>query len=1010
MLLTNYFEDPSVLHLGTCPNRSYYVPCANEKEAAEYCLRKGSSRLQLLNGTWDFKYYPSVRDLKDAPWSEQDPAQYAPLEVPSCWQMKGYDQIQYTNLRYPFPFDPPFVPIENPCGVYKTEFEVSAKGMRTYVNFEGVDSCFYLYVNGAFVGYSQVSHCTHEFDLTDYVTDGINKMTVIVLKWCDGSYLEDQDKFRFSGIFRDVYLLYRPQNHLRDFFVKTACDFAHQTAEIKVELEQFGTEQEIAYTLLNDKGEAVAVGAGQGTLAMTVEQAHFWNAEQPYLYQLYLKTAEEVIRVQVGIREIKIEKGVVYVNGVAIKFRGVNRHDSSPIGGATITVEEMVQDLILMKQYNVNAIRTSHYPNAPLFYDLCDEYGFYLIDEADVETHGCFAMIHPHGENYYGYLAARPDFEASFRDRAEMMVERDKNHPCIVIWSAGNESGYGIGPESALAYFAERDPSRLRHYENTAAMLEGIVPDYSNVQLYSRMYAPIEQIDAYFANNTVKDLSAEKYQILPAADKKGERLPYILCEYCHAMGNGPGDLEDYWQCANRHIGYCGGFVWEWCDHAIEVVLENGRIGYHYGGDSGEFPHDSNFCVDGMVYPDRRPSPAVEEFKNVHRPARFAHVGGNTFKVTNYLDFTDLSALCEITYDVVCDGVKIADGRLDLPLVAPHTSLEFNLPAMELPKGHCAVQFHLCQLKDEPWAGRGHILGIDAVELTAYQPKSFAPAAGAVTYAEDEDTVTVSGAGFCYTYSKRRGIFDRLLRGEEEILYRPMEYNIWRAPTDNDRRILGEWQRCGYDRAIFRPYETKVVQRGEGVAIRVRMGVGAVSLQNMMEFTAEYRIDSKGAIGIRINAERNLLMPYLPRFGLRLFLPKDANQNGNYLGYGPNAAYVDLRHAQHYGRFPLSVHQYEPFIRPQENSSHWGTEEVNVGALKIVAAEKPFSFSMSPFTQEQLSQTAHDHELICEEEMVVLCLDGRMSGLGSGSCGPQLAEKYQVNDQKISFDFVLEFVR
>ncbi len=1010
MLLKNYFEDPSVLHLGTCPNRSYYVPCANEQEAAERCLRKESSRLQMLNGTWDFKYYTSVRDLKDAPWEENDPVSYDKLEVPSCWQMKGYDQIQYTNVRYPFPFDPPYVPIDNPCGVYKTEFEVAAKGMRTYINFEGVDSCFYLYVNGKFVGYSQVSHCTHEFDLTDFVAEGVNKMTVIVLKWCDGSYLEDQDKFRFSGIFRDVYLLYRPQNHLRDFFVKTACNFAEKTAEIKVELEQFGAEQEIAYALLNAKGEEIAVGAGKGTLEMSVEKACFWNAEHPYLYHLYLKTADEVIRVNVGLREIKVVKGVVYVNEVAIKFRGTNRHDSSPFGGATVTTEEMVQDLMLMKRYNFNAIRTSHYPNAPLFYDLCDEYGFYLIDEADVETHGCTSMIHPEGVSYYGYLAAHPDFEESFRDRAVMMVERDKNHPCVVIWSAGNESGYGIGPEAELAYFAERDPSRLRHYERTSALLEGVVPDYTNVQLYSRMYAPIERIDQYFEDDLVKDLSQEKYTVLPAAEQKGEILPYVLCEYCHAMGNGPGDLEDYWQCTNRHPGYCGNFVWEWCDHAVAVPLENGMTGFLYGGDSGEFPHDGNFCVDGLVYPDRRPSPAIEEFKHVHRPARFAYLGGKTFTVTNHLDFTDLSEICEITYDVICNGVKINGGWLDLPAVAPHETLEFTIPGLELPDGHCAVQFYLHQLKDNAWAGRGYDIGIDNVELTEYQPKSFVPAAGEVAYTEDDDTVTVSGEGFCYTYSKRRGIFDQLVRGEEEILYRPMEYNIWRAPTDNDRKIKLEWQECGYDRAIFRPYDTAVEKTEEGVTITVSMSAGAIFLQNIMEFTAVYRIDAKGAIAVQVDAERNLLMPYLPRFGLRLFLPKNANRKVTYTGYGPGAAYVDLHHAQHYGRFTCGAHLHEPFIRPQENYSRWGTEELSIGALKVVATEKPFSFHVARHTQEHLTETRHDHELNYETEMAILCLDGRMSGLGSGSCGPQLAEKYQVNEEQISFGYVLEFTR
>ncbi|MBQ8893358.1 MAG: DUF4981 domain-containing protein [Clostridia bacterium] len=1007
MLLKNYFEDPSVLHLGTCPNRSYYIPCADEAEASEKCLRKASSRIQLLNGEWDFKYYPSVRDLKAVPW-EEDGVTYDRIEVPSCWQMKGYDQIQYTNVNYPIPFDPPYVPIENPCGVYKTDFEVSAGGMRAYINFEGVDSCFYLYVNGKFVGYSQVSHCTHEFDLTDFVSEGKNSMVVIVLKWCDGTYLEDQDKFRFSGIFRDVYLLYRPENHIRDIFVKTSCDFAAKTAEIKAELDLNGTPA-VSYLLTDAKGKELA--AGEGVPEISLENAHFWNAEDPYLYNLYLKTAEEVIRVRVGLRKIKVVKGVVYINEVAIKFRGVNRHDSSPTGGATVTMEEMLLDLTLMKQYNFNAIRTSHYPNAPAFYDLCDEMGFYLIDEADVETHGCANTVHEHGVDHYGWLACDPDFEESFRDRAEMMVERDKNHPCVVIWSVGNESGYGCGPEASLAFFAQRDPSRLRHYERTPNVMAGYTPDYSNIQLFSRMYAPVDRIDEqYFADDTPKDLSRIRYDFGPGENTEGEILPFIQCEYAHAMGNGPGDLEDYWQCVNRHPGYVGGFVWEWCDHAIQIKTEDGRIGYLYGGDHGEFPHDSNFCVDGLVYPDRRPSPGILEHKNVMRPARFAHLGGNRFSVTNHLDFTDISSLCEVVYTVHCEGRPVAQGWLELPSVAPHETAEFTIPAFELPAGHVVAQFTCRQLQDTPWAGRGYHLGVDEVELQPYAPKCYQPAAGQVEISENDDEIVVSGEGFAYIYSKRTGLFTSMKRGEEELLYKPMEFNIWRAPTDNDRKIRREWEAVGYHRTIFRPYETMVAADETGAKITVKVGAAAVYLQNCLTFTATYLIDGKGAVKVHMDVEKNPLFPYLPRFGVRMFLPKGPNRNMKYLGYGPGGSYVDFHHAQHYGIHSAGVHLREGFIKPQENMSHWGTEWIEVGAVRVLAQDKPLSFNASRYTQENLTNTAHDHELVADPNMMILCIDGKMAGIGSNSCGPVLMEKYQLDETNFTVDFVLEFLK
>ncbi len=1003
MILKNYFEDPSVLHIGTCPNRSYYIPCADRKEADAPCSRSASSRFQSLNGEWDFKYYTSVRNIKKAPWLAEDDAVYDRIEVPSCWQMRGYDQIQYTNVRYPFPFDPPYVPIENPCGVYKTTFDVKAGGMRTFINFEGVDSCFYLYVNGKFVGYSQVSHCNHEFELTDFVTDGKNELTVIVLKWCDGSYLEDQDKFRFSGIFREVYLLYRPKDHIRDVFIKTNCDFAANSAKIRAELDLNG-DTAINYLLTDADGNAVASGTGAPNI--TVENAQFWNAEHPYLYTLYLETEGELIAMKVGLREICVRHGMVYLNEVAIKFRGVNRHDSSPTGGATVTYEEMLRDLYLMKQHNFNAIRTSHYPNCPMFYDLCDRLGFYLIDEADVETHGCNKLIHEIDVDTYGLLASDARFKESFLDRAVMMVERDKNHPCVVIWSAGNESGYGPGPEAELAYFKDRDPSRLRLYERTPNVMPGHTPDYSNIQLYSRMYVPVERIDRlYFGDDKVKDLRSAHYNFVPDADQSGEILPFIQCEFAHAMGNGPGDLEEYWQCTNRHPGYCGGFVWEWCDHAIQT-----EKGFLYGGDHGEFPHDGNFCVDGLVYPDRRPSPGVMEYKNVMRPARFTRLDGDRFAVTNHLDFTELSAFCEAGYEVFCEGHLLKGGKIELPVVLPHETAEITVPLGDLPAGHCIIRFSLHQLQCYPWAEKGYSLGFDEVELQPYVAKEYQPANGPVDCTETDDEVIIKGEGFRYIYSKRRGLFVAMERGGEELLYCPMEYNIWRAPIDNDRKVSPTWRQAGYDRTIFRPYET-VVSTGEtGVTVTVEVSAGSIYLQNSLRFTAVYQIDAAGSIRVHMDVERDPLMPFLPRFGVRLFLPKEGNEQARYFGYGPGGSYVDFHHSQQLGIHTADAATHEPFIKPQENLSHWGTEWLEVGNFRISAQEQPLSFNLSCFTQEQLETVAHDFDLRPEAEMNILCIDGRMSGVGSGSCGPILMEKYQIKELQFTVDFVIEFLK
>ncbi|MBQ7935528.1 MAG: DUF4981 domain-containing protein, partial [Clostridia bacterium] len=941
-----------------------------------------------------------------APWNDTDLSGYDDLEVPSCWQMKGYDQIQYSNTSFLIPVDPPYVPVDTPCGLYQTTFQLSDTSMRTYIYFEGVNSCFYVYVNGEFVGYSQVSHSAHEFDLTDFAVEGENRLTVIVLKFCDGTYIEDQDQFRFSGIFRDVYLLRRPQDHLRDFFVKPACDFENRKGILSIETELFGKEQPVFCRLLDESGKEVASACGNGILQLTVENAQFWNAEHPYLYHLLLQTAHEVIGLKVGFREVKVEKGVILFNEKLFKLRGVNRHDSSPVGGATVTYEEMLRDVTMMKQYNFNAVRTSHYPNGPEFYDLCDRYGLYVVDEADLETHGSGKAFKMEGVNTYAKITADPRFTKAYVDRSQMLVERDKNRTCVIMWSPANETGFDINIEAALEYISGRDNTRICNYESTFFCYRDHQPDYSNVATYTRMYAPIETADAYFADDLVKDLH-QHYDVVPAEDQSGERLPFLQFEFCHAMGNGPGDLEDYWQCMDRNDGYTGGFVWEWCDHGI-ATEKDGKTVYLYGGDHGEFPHDSNFCVDGLVYPDRRPSPGVFEYKNVMRPARFTHLGNGRFTIKNYLDFTDLFAFATVAYEFTTDGVTVGKGVVELPALAPHETAEFDLSA-SFPEGHSFVKFTLVQKVDTPWSKAGHELGFDQIEIIPFEVKEIAPVSGAVTVEEDDDIVTLTGEGFCYTYSKRTGTFTQMERAGEKLFAKPMEYNIWRAPTDNDRKVKELWKKAGYDRTIFRPYETVVESDENGATLKVEMSAGSLFLQNSLKFTAVYAIDSKGDVRVHMDVTRTYGFPFLPRFGIRLFLTPEKHQKVTYLGYGPGGSYVDFRQAQSYGCYTAEVADYEPFIFPQENHSHWGTEWLMLGDLAVKTQDKPFSFNASCYSQEQLDRARHNYELVPEAH-TVLCLDARMSGLGSGSCGPQLAEQYQVNEETFSFDWLLQFLK
>ena len=593
MIVPRYYEDLSVLHDNTMPARAYYMPASKRMDdLVEH--RELSDRMQLLNGTWKFQYFDSIYDMKDAYYEDGYSVEgFDEIKVPSVWQMAGYDTPQYTNIRYPFPFDPPYVPQDIPCGAYVHTFDYAkdAAAPKAYLNFEGVDSCFYVWLNGTYVGYSQVSHMTSEFDVTDVLREGENRISVLVMKWCDGSYLEDQDKFRMSGIFRDVYLLKRPEKGIRDYRITTQLD--SDIARINL-TAAFYEPTEVRVKIEDKNGAVVSEGviSESGESTFEIVDYTLWNTENPYLYTIILETEQEVIVDHIALRKIEIKNQVIYLNGQKIKFRGVNRHDSDPVTGFTISMEQIKTDLTLMKQHNFNAIRSSHYPNAPFFYEMCDRYGFMVIDEADIEAHGPFMLYRKEDTDYNRFkrwnekIADDPVWEAAIVDRVKLMVERDKNRFCIVMWSMGNESAYGCNFEKALAWTKGFDPERITQYESARYRNYDVTYDNGNLDLYSRMYPTLTEIEEYM-------------------EKDGSK-PFLLVEYCHSMGNGPGDFEDYFQMIQAEDKMCGGFVWEWCDHAIaHGVAENGKTIYAYGGDHGEVIHDGNFCMDGLVYPDRR---------------------------------------------------------------------------------------------------------------------------------------------------------------------------------------------------------------------------------------------------------------------------------------------------------------------------------------------------------------------------------------------------------------------
>ena len=992
MNLPQYHINPHALHVNTLPNRAYYVPYS-DRYVALRDERKESDRFQSLNGRWQFKYFESAIDLPDNlldPGMEMDT-----IPVPSVWQMQGYDRHQYTNWRYPFPYDPPYVPQENPCGLYRRNFTVQDDGCVRTLVFEGVDSCFYLWINGKFVGYSQVSHSTSEFDITEYVQPGENRVDVLVLKWCDGSYFEDQDKFRMSGIFRDVYILRREKRHLWDYFVHTELSPDRRNATIRVQLEYRGTDPGAShhthYYLYDASGDRVDDGRAYGdSFEIKLSNVTLWNAENPCLYSLVLRYNGEAFCEPVGFRDIRVENGVVKLNGQAIKFRGVNRHDSDPVLGSAVGEDEMLRDLVLMKHHNINAIRTSHYPNSPLFPRMCDRYGFYLIAEADVECHG---VVYQKGdydhEHSYNILAQDPEYGETILDRVQRCVVRDKNRPSILIWSMGNESGMGVNFHEALRWTKQYDPSRLTHYERASFPPEGEYINKDHLDLYSRMYPSTEEIDGYFEKNEVGK-------------------PYILCEYAHAMGNGPGDAESYFRCFERHEGSCGGFVWEWCDHAIDMgPTPDGRRRYFYGGDFGDEPNDGNFCVDGLVYPDRRPHTGLKELKNVNRPARISEVDLNAgvFRVTNYLDFTTLNDYIRVNYSVRANGREIYRGTVpdELLAIPPHErrDITVDMPS-NLPKLF-AVYFEQVQKYDRPLSPAGHVRGVEQIGRQKYPMPEKPEGVMMVDVWEDRRSVILRGENFRYMLNKQTACFDMMNFDQLHVIKQPMHFNIWHAPTDNDMYIAPKWRQFGYDRAQTRVYDVRV-EGDDAVIITADFAIVAPSLPPIARGTAQWQVHRNGRVDAKIDVQCREDAPPLPRFGIRTMFPKDMDIL-NYFGYGPYESYVDKHRASVKHLYCSTVQaQHEDYVRPQENGSHWNCDYLRLsgplGGLEVFGDE--FSFNVSRYTQEELERKGHSFELE-KAPGTILCLDYRQNGIGSNSCGPALNPRYAM-PKKFCFSF------
>lgn len=974
-----YHENPQELHINTLPNHCYFIPFSEEQNPFEG--RENSDFFELLNGDWDFRYYDSIIDLEDdftdLPFERKIP-------VPSNWQLQGYDKPQYTNVCYPIPYDPPYVPDDNPVGVYGRSYSYTPDGLDRILVFEGVDSCIYLYINGQFVGYSQVSHSTSEFDITSYLHEGENRIIAAVLKWCDGTYLEDQDKFRLSGIFRDVYVLSRPEKRLENYIIKT--EISDDFSSAKLYFTSFGSK---SYVRLYDTDGCLAAmfpAEESETVCVDVMFPQIWSAEKPKLYKLTISAAGELIGEKVGFRRISAENGVVKINNKPVKFKGVNRHDSYPDTGYYASLEQMKKDIILMKRHNINAVRTSHYPNSPLFYSLCDEYGLYVIDEADMESHGCANVYNDlkwsKGYNGIALLASDERFEKAITDRAESLVKRDINRPCVVFWSLGNESGYGRNMLEAGKLVKALDDTRLLHYESTHKL-----DDTSDeiLDLVSEMYTSPEDMMKFL-------------------EKKEEKRPFILCEYCHAMGNGPGDLEDYHNIFYSNERFCGGFVWEWSDHAcILGETENGRIKYGYGGDFNERHNDGNFCMDALTYPDRTPHTGLLELKQVYRPVRVTKAEKiGTFVFESTLEFINAADILDCRYEITNEGGILSSGGLSFDLLPFEKREVFVQDAVDIFGFDTYIRFIFTAKSDTLFWEKGYEVCFNQLMIATGDKREAAPEKeGKISLSDSAFFVEITAENVAYRFNKRLSAFDSITVGGREILDKPLTFNFFRAPVDNDV-MKNDWYSAHLHDSTPRNYGVTANLTKTAAEITLRQSYGWSIHQPVCYMDVKYVITANG-LDIDSKAEFSNKVTVLPRFGIRLFLPK-AFDRVDYYGYGPFESYIDKRQASYMGSFSANISDmHEDYIRPQENGSHYGCKRLSVtdGRTELCfTAPKTFSFNASEYTQEELADKRHNFELEkCGSS--VICVDSAMAGVGSNACGPALAEKYRLPLPEIS---------
>lgn len=1014
------WENPHIQGINRLPMRASGFPYPDEA-GARTRQPLNSPWVRLLDGEWRFHLAANPFNLPGG--FEQpafDDAGWDTIQVPGNWMMQGYDKPIYCNIQMPIPLNPPFVPHDdNPTGLYRRNFEIpTAWGdRRVILRFDGVESAFYVWVNGQKVGFSKDSRLPAEFDITALVQPGLNQLAVQVIRWSDGSYLEDQDHWRMAGIYRSVWLYSLPLLHLWDVFARPLVGADYRSAVLEVDALLGGDWEQadgarVEMQLFDPHGHAVfpayqsvefhaaADRQPMVCLSQSVDNPLLWSAETPYLYTLLVRLVErdgqplQYFSCRLGFRRVEVRDRQFLINGRAVRIRGVNRHEHDPHHGKTLSLESMIEDIRLMKQANINAVRTSHYPNDERWYDLCDEYGLYVWDEANIEAHAL-----------YNRLCHDPDWRAAFLERGACMVERDKNHPSVVVWSLGNETGYGANHDALAGWIRAYDPTRPLHYEGAIARnWEG---GHTASDLVCPMYPPVEKIRRFG---------------LESSDPR----PLIMCEYAHAMGNSPGGLGDYWDTIRTTPGLQGGFIWDWVDQGLLKRDENGTPYWAYGGDFGDLPNDRNFCINGIVFPDRVPHPALYEVKKVYQPVRVnpLDLRQGWLEIHNDYDFLSLAHL-RGEWEIAVDGQVWQRGSLPR-LTTPagerqQVQLNYRLPPLQAgQEAFLTVRFRLAQ--DSPWAAAGHEVAWEQFRLPLDVPMTplLLNDLPRVEVEESGQLLRLYAGRFEAAIDRSTGFLSHVALDGVQLIEDGPRLNLWRAPTDNDGfkwaqdhrgKLLGEWLAAGLDRLHHHLISMEWTHaQGGSVIVRTQQRVKAEDGSSGYEVLNEVVVFGNGCLLTRIHAKPFGALPVLPRLGVQLILPAGFEQFC-WLGRGPHESYNDRKRGAAVGLYCGSVEeQYVPYIMPQENGNktevRWAALRNNDGWGVLASADRLLEVSVSHFTANDMYRALHTNELV-RRKQVFLNLDVRQLGLGSASCGPGVGEGYLLYPAEERFTFLIQ---